>query len=107
MVKDVLATWSHAEVLDLILSPIHGDPASASVICCLLRVTLPYGQCLPIHVCDSQSPQAPVLCLWGSSETCRGSVEAEESGPVVHTGNKHLFFNILYSCFLFNRLVFI
>ena len=93
----------------MIVSPLQVDPAAIAVFYDLCRVTLPYGQSLPVRVRDSQSTEAPVLrlSLWGSSETCLGAVEAEGSGCVVHTGDKDLFSNILYSSFPFNRLVFI
>lgn len=64
-------------------------------------VTLSHGQSaqsLPVCAPDSQSIPAPAL---GSSETCWGSVEAEGSVCVVHTGDKDLFSNILYYSFLF------
>lgn len=107
MFKDILATWKQAGVLDLIVGLLQVDPVAISDY--LLRFTLPYGQSLPIRVCDSQSTQAPVLRFksMGSSETCLGAVEAEGYGCVVHTGDKDLFSKILYSSFLFNRLVFI
>lgn len=44
---------------------------------------------------------APALRLLGSSQTCLGSVEAEGSVCVVHTGDKDLFSNILYYSFHF------
>lgn len=109
MFKDLLATWKHAKASDLIVHPLQVDPAAISVFYYLFRVTLPYGQSLPICVRDSQSTRAPVLhvSLWGSRETCLGAAEAEGSDCVVHTGDKGLFSNILYSSFLFNRLMFI